>query len=56
MNKMFTTGIIAGSVLGIAGIMMMTQDRRTQDKIMRSGKKFVSKATDTIEDMTDMFK
>lgn len=56
MNKLMTTSIIAGSMLGAAGMVMMSQDKRTQKKMMRNGKKFVTKASDVIEDMTNMVK
>lgn len=56
MNKLMTTGIIAGSMLGVASMVMMSQDKRTHKKMVRNGKKFVSKASDVIEDMTNMVK
>lgn len=56
MNKLMTTSIVAGSMLGVAGMVMMAQDKKTQKKMMRNGKRFVSKASDVIEDMTNMVK
>jgi hypothetical protein len=56
MNKMLTTGIIAGSLLGATGIVMLVQDKRTQRSIMQGGRKLMNKATDAIDDITNMVK
>ncbi len=51
MNKLLTTGIIAGSVIG-AGMMMVAQDKKAQKQVMKTGKKFMSKASDAFDNMT----
>lgn len=56
MNKFFTTGIIAGSMIGAASMVMMAQDKKAQKKMISTGKKFVSKASDAVEGMTNMVK
>lgn len=55
MNR-FTTGLIAGSVLGAAGMVMMANDKKGRRRMMRDGRKFVSKASNVVEDIAQMMK
>jgi len=54
MNKMLATTLIVGSAIGATSMAIMSQDKKNQ--IMKSGKKLVNKATDAMDDMTNMVK
>lgn len=47
----FTTGLIAGGILGAVGITCALTDKKTRQKIMQNGKKMIHKAEDTINMM-----
>ena len=52
MNK-FTTGMVIGGAMTIAGIGYMMKDKRTYQKVMKKGKKMAVKAEEAIDDMID---
>lgn len=45
----FTTGLIAGSVIGAIGLTCALSDRKTRRKIMRNGKHMMHKAENMID-------
>lgn len=47
----FTTGVLAGSMLAVMGIGYMMKDQKACKKMVRQGKKFVSRAEDMVDDM-----
>ncbi len=55
INK-FTTGLIAGSILGAAGLAVMGNDKKTRRRIMKDGRKIMAKANDLVQDITDIVK
>ena len=54
MNK-FTTGLIAGGILGMAGAAVALSDRKQRKYVVKGGKKAFRKAGDFMDNMTDMF-
>ncbi len=54
MNK-FTSGLIAGSLLGAAGLSYALSDKRMRKKMSRDSKKVINKANGLIENISDMF-
>ncbi|MGN0135503.1 hypothetical protein [Anaerotignum sp.] len=52
MNK-FTTGMLIGGAMTMAGIGYMMKDKRTYQKVAKKGKKMVVKAEEAIDDMMD---
>lgn len=54
MNR-FTRGLIAGSLVGAAGIVYAMQDRRTRSRVLRDGRKVMHKAGDIAENIADKF-
>ncbi len=54
MNK-FTTGLIAGSLIGFAGLSYAMNDKKTRKRMMSDGKKMAGKAGSLFENITDMF-
>lgn len=49
----FTTGMIAGSVLAAVGIGYMMKDQRACKKIVKKGKKIVSRAENMVDGIVD---
>ena len=54
MNK-FTSGLIAGGILGAAGLAVAMSDKRNRRYMMREGRKAIRKAGHMVENVTDMF-
>ena len=52
MNK-FTTGMLIGGAMTMAGIGYMMKDKRTYQKVAKKGKKMVAKAEEAIDDLMD---
>lgn len=52
MNK-FTTGVLIGSAMAMAGIGYMMQDKKAYQKVAKKGKKMVIKAEEAIDDIMD---
>ncbi|MBQ7759192.1 hypothetical protein [Anaerotignum sp.] len=52
MNK-FTTGMLIGGAMTMAGIGYMMKDKRAYQKVVKKGKKMVVKAEEAIDDMMD---
>jgi len=48
----FTTGLIAGGVIGAVGLSIAMSDHRTRKRLMREGKRAVHRAGDMLDDMT----
>jgi len=42
----FTSGLIAGSALGAVGLALAMSDKRTRKRLLRDGRRAVSKAND----------
>ncbi|HIT73026.1 MAG TPA: YtxH domain-containing protein [Candidatus Fimicola cottocaccae] len=51
--KSFTTGLIAGSMAAVAGMGYLLSDKKTQKKMMNTGKKMVYKAENLMGDIAD---
>ncbi len=51
--KSFTTGLIAGSIAAAAGMGYLLNDKKTQRKIMKTGKKMAYKAENLMGDIAD---
>lgn len=51
----FSTGLIAGSILGAAGIAVAMSDRRQRRHVIKGGKKAIKRAGHLMENVTDMF-
>lgn len=47
--KKFTTGLVAGSILGAIGLTCALSDRKTRQKLIKSGKKMINKAEDIMD-------
>ena len=54
MNK-FVSGLMAGSVIGIAGLTYAMSDRRTRKRLTRDSRRVIDKATDVVDSITDRF-
>lgn len=52
MNK-FTTGMLIGGAVTMAGIGYMMKDKRAYQKVVKKGKRMVVKAEEAIDDMMD---
>ena len=52
MNK-FTTGMLIGGVMTMAGMGYMMKDKRTYQNMAKKGKKMVVKAEEAIDDLMD---
>lgn len=50
MNK-FTTGLLLGGAVTIAGVGYLIQDKRACQKIVKKGKRMAVKAEEAIEDL-----
>ncbi len=48
----FTTGLIAGGIIGAVGLTYALSDRKTRQKFVHNGKKMIHKAEDVM-DMVD---
>jgi hypothetical protein len=51
----FTTGLIAGGIVGAIGLGYALQDRRFRKKVVKDGRKFANKCVDAYESVADMF-
>lgn len=51
----FTTGLIAGGIVGAVGLSYAMSDKRTRKRMMRDGRKVMNKANNMIDNVTDMF-
>lgn len=49
----FSTGLMAGSILGAIGVGMIMNDTMTRRKMIKNGKKFMYKAEDVLDAMAD---
>jgi len=54
MNK-FSTGFVAGSVIGAIGLGYAMRNRRTRKRLTKGSKKFARKCAHMFENATDMF-
>ena len=45
----FTTGLIAGGIIGAIGLTCAMSDRKTRQKLIHNGKKMINKAEDIME-------
>ena len=53
--KKFTSGLIAGGILGAAGAAIAMSDRRQRKHVIKGGKKAFKRAGHLVENVTDMF-
>ena len=51
----FATGLIAGGVIGAIGLGYAMQDKRMRRRVMRDGRRAMNKASDVMENITDIF-
>jgi urease gamma subunit len=54
MNK-FASGLLAGGVLGMAGLAWAMSDGKTRKRMARQGREVVHKANEVMENVQDMF-
>jgi len=54
MNK-FATGLIAGGIIGAAGVAVAMSDRKQRKYVVKGSKKAFRKAGSFMDNMTDMF-
>lgn len=54
MNK-FSTGLMVGGILGVAGLTAMLSDKKNRRKLENSGSKLLNKTSDIITDVTNSF-
>lgn len=53
--RKFTSGLIAGSVIGAVGLTYAMSDKRTRRRMAKDGKKVMYKANGLIDNISDMF-
>ncbi|MDR1914940.1 MAG: YtxH domain-containing protein [Clostridiales bacterium] len=53
--RKFTSGLLAGSLIGAAGIALVMSGHRTRKHMARGGKRAMHKANAVLENMQDMF-
>ena len=51
--KKFTTGMLLGGMMTMAGLGYMMQDKNRYQKVMKKGKKMAVKAEEVMDDMID---
>lgn len=51
--KKFTTGMLLGGAMTMAGLGYMMQDQRRYQKVMKKGKKMAVKAEEVMDDIMD---
>ena len=51
--KKFTTGMLLGTAMTMAGLGYMMQDRSRYQKVMKKGRKMAVKAEEVMDDMMD---
>ena len=51
--KKFTTGMLLGGAMTMAGLGYMMQDKRRYQKVMKKGKKMAVKAEEVMDDVLD---
>jgi len=51
----FSTGLIAGSIIGAASIAVALSDKRQRRHVIKGGKKAFRRAGHLVENVTDMF-
>ena len=54
MNKL-ATGLIAGTVIGAIGLSYAMQDKKTRRRVMRDGRRAMNKASDVMDNITEIF-
>ena len=55
--RRFTTGMIAGTMIGIGAIMMMDpKSRKRTRKMRKDGMKLMNRAGEWMEDMVDLYR
>jgi hypothetical protein len=53
--KKFTTGLIAGSVIGVVGLTYAMSDKKTRRRMMRDGRRMMHKTNGMIDNISDIF-
>jgi len=51
----FSTGFMAGSVIGAIGLGYIMRDKRVRKRLAKDTKKLAKRCVDAYEDVTDMF-
>jgi gas vesicle protein len=54
MTRRFSAGMMVGSVLGAMGATMMTGNKRSRRKMMRNGRRMMTRTGEMIENVMDM--
>lgn len=52
----FTSGLLAGSLVGAVGIAYMMSDGRTRRRVVKDSRKMARRAGDVFENVTDMMR
>jgi len=53
--RKFTTGLLAGGIIGAAGIAWAMADNKTRRRMARSGKRAFHKANEMFDNVHDLF-
>jgi hypothetical protein len=53
--RRFTTGLIAGSVIGMVGLTYAMSDKKTRRRMMKDGRRAMHKTNGLIDNITEMF-
>ena len=53
--RKFTSGLLAGSIIGAIGLTYAMSDRRTRKRMVKDGRKAMHKANGLIDNITDIF-
>ena len=51
----FTSGIIAGGIIGAVGMSLLMSDNKTRRRVMRGHRRAMRKADDLISGVSDIF-
>ncbi|MDR1560302.1 MAG: YtxH domain-containing protein [Clostridiales bacterium] len=51
----FTTGLLAGGLIGAAGVAWALSDNKTRKRVTRDGKRAMRKANEMFENVHDFF-
>lgn len=52
--KNFTTGLIAGGLIGVVGLTMALSDSRTRKRVKKETRKVIGKANDALDSISDV--
>lgn len=53
--KNFTTGLIAGGIIGVVGLTIALSDTSTRKRMKKETRKVIGKANDALDNISDAF-